>query len=137
VQTPLQVDAAGENMGLESYCWKKLLDRSSHSQQIQCTNTKGRPDIFINVDGRKEEIFLEKTGSLSSVTYVLDIRPLFVLKNCLPVTLHYSVGSQVLLLTSYFDFLGVRWGWVSDPLCLSSSLAPHFFRLFFSCPPPC
>jgi hypothetical protein len=25
----------------------------------------------------------------------------------------------------------------SDPLCLSSSLAFHFFRLFFSCPPPC
>jgi hypothetical protein len=28
------------------------------------------------------------------------------------------------------------WG-VSDPLCLSFSSAPHFFRLFFSCPPPC
>jgi hypothetical protein len=82
-------------MGLESYCWKKLVDFQSFSQQIQCTNTKGRPDIFINVDGRKEEIFLERTGSLSSFTYVLDIRPLFVLKNCLPVTLYYTLGSQV------------------------------------------
>jgi hypothetical protein len=27
--------------------------------------------------------------------------------------------------------------WVSDPLCLSSSSALHFFRLFFSVPPPC
>jgi hypothetical protein len=82
-------------MGLESYAWKKLTDRASFSQQIQCTNTKGRPDIFINVDGRKEEIFLERTGSLSAVTYALDIRPLFVMKNCLPVTLHYSLGTQV------------------------------------------
>jgi hypothetical protein len=28
------------------------------------------------------------------------------------------------------------WG-VSDNLCLSSSLALHFFRSFFSCTPPC
>lgn len=82
-------------MGLESYCWKKLLDKPTYSQQIQCTNTKGRADIFINVDGCKEEIFLERTGSLSSVVYSLDIRPLFVLKNCLPVTLHYTLGTQV------------------------------------------
>jgi hypothetical protein len=27
--------------------------------------------------------------------------------------------------------------WVSDPLCLSSSSDLHFFRLFFSGPPPC
>ena len=92
-----QVDGPGENMGLESYGWKKLHERASYSQQIQCTNTKGRPDIFINVDGRKEEIFLERTGSLVSVTYALDIRPLFVMKNCLPVTLHYSLGTQVKL----------------------------------------
>jgi hypothetical protein len=26
---------------------------------------------------------------------------------------------------------------VSNPLCLSPSLALHFFRLFFSCLPPC
>jgi hypothetical protein len=31
---------------------------------------------------------------------------------------------------------GVFWG-VSDPLCLSSSLALHFFQLFFLGPPPC
>jgi hypothetical protein len=30
----------------------------------------------------------------------------------------------------------VFWG-VSDPLCLSSSLALHVFRLFFLGPPPC
>jgi hypothetical protein len=30
-------------------------------------------------------------------------------------------------------FLG---GGFSNPLCLSSSSARHFFRLFFSCPPP-
>jgi len=60
-----QVEGPGENMGLESYLWKKLVDRASFSQQIQCTNTKGRSDIFINVDGRKEEIFLERTGSLT------------------------------------------------------------------------
>jgi hypothetical protein len=27
--------------------------------------------------------------------------------------------------------------WVSDPLCLSPSLALHFFQLFFLGPPPC
>jgi hypothetical protein len=33
---------------------------------------------------------------------------------------------------THHDFLGV-----SSPSCLSSSLALHFFRLFFFCPPPC
>jgi hypothetical protein len=38
-----------------------------------------------------------------------------------------------LILFSYF--FGGEGG--SDPWCLSSSSALHFFRLFFSCPPPC
>ena len=50
----------------------------------------GGPDIFLNVEGVREDIFLERTGKLSSVSYVLDIRPLLVFKNCLPVTLHYG-----------------------------------------------
>jgi hypothetical protein len=35
----------------------------------------------------------------------------------------------------WFFFLGG--GGVSHPLCLSSSLALHFFHLFFLGPPPC
>ena len=91
----IQVDGTGENMGLESFRWKRLQEQPSSSQQVQCTNTKGRPDIYITVDGKREDILLERTGTLSSPTYILDIRPLFVLKNCLPVTLHYTIGSQV------------------------------------------
>jgi hypothetical protein len=34
-------------------------------------------------------------------------------------------------------FGGWGWGVVSGPLCLFSSVALHFFRLFYSCPPPC
>ncbi len=54
----------------------------------------GAPDIFLNVKGMREEIFLERTGKLSSSSYVLDIRPLLVVKNCLPVTLHYGFNGN-------------------------------------------
>jgi hypothetical protein len=33
-------------------------------------------------------------------------------------------------------YINTFWG-VSNPLCLSSSSALHFFRLFFLGPPPC
>jgi len=69
------VEGEGESLSLDSFCWKNLKDNvSPQSQQIQCTNTKGRPDQYLNVDGTMESIFLEKTGSLNSATFVLDIR---------------------------------------------------------------
>jgi hypothetical protein len=40
-----------------------------------------------------------------------------------------SLGNLTTYVHSFFR--------VSDPLCLSSSLALHFFRLFFLGPPPC
>jgi hypothetical protein len=41
----------GETMGYEAYNWRELTDKDVYSKQIQCTNTKGRPDIYINVEG--------------------------------------------------------------------------------------
>ncbi len=90
-----QIDGDGETMSFEPYSWRNLVDKETYSQQIQCTNTKGRPEVYINIEGTKEEIFLERTGKLSSVVYTLDIRPLVVLKNCLPVTIHYCLGGEV------------------------------------------
>ena len=50
------------------------------------------PEIFLNVKGRRESVFTERTGKLDSVAFNLDIRPLLVFKNCLPVNIYYSVG---------------------------------------------
>ncbi len=90
-----QVDGDGQKVGLESYCWRKLIEEEeSYSVKVQCKNRHGGPDIFLNVEGVREQIFSERSGKLSAVSYVLDIRPLLVFKNCLPVTLHYGFGSS-------------------------------------------
>ena len=91
-----QVDGSGETMSFEPYKWRSLLNQDCYSQTVQCSNTKGRPEVFLNVEGTKEEIFLERTGKLSSVRYNLDIRPLVVLKNCLPVPIFFSLGVEEL-----------------------------------------
>ncbi len=85
-----QVEGDGQNVGLETYCWRRLLEEDTHSVRVQCKNRHSGPDIFLNVEGVREPIFSERSGKLSAVSYVLDIRPLLVFKNCLPVTLHYG-----------------------------------------------
>ncbi|TRY69082.1 hypothetical protein TCAL_09656 [Tigriopus californicus] len=78
-------------LGPESFKWRELVGKDgSHSQMIECRSKEGDQTIFLNVEGSKEPIFYERTGNLASMNYVLDIRPILVFKNCLPVTLHYG-----------------------------------------------
>ena len=51
-------------------------------------------DLLFFFAGTREEVFLERSGKLSGNSYILDIRPLVVMKNCLPVTIHYAMGSE-------------------------------------------
>ena len=89
-----KISEEGENMGLESYPWREIKSMNKHyAQPIQCTNNKGSQNIFLNVDGTEENIFTEKSGKLGSQIYNLDIRPMVIIKNCLPETLHYNVSS--------------------------------------------
>ena len=48
--------------------------------------------MFICILGTRENVFWERTGKSSGASYILDIRPLVVMKNCLPVTIHYAMG---------------------------------------------
>ena len=76
------------------YFFRELYTNPTFSQQITCTNKNNDKCVYLNVVGSKEEIFHERSGKLSDVTYVLDIRPLLVLKNCLPTTLHYCINGD-------------------------------------------
>ena len=78
-------------MGIEDYHWQRLTREPNYSQKIRCKNTTKDPEIFLNVKGRRESVFKEKSGKLDGVVYNLDIRPELVFKNCLPVTIFYSV----------------------------------------------
>ena len=78
-------------MGIEDYHWQRLKREPDYSQKIRCKNTTKDPEIFLNVKGRSESVFKEKSGKLDGVVYNLDIRPELVFKNCLPVTIFYSV----------------------------------------------
>lgn len=81
-------------MGIEDYHWQKLKREPEHFQKIRCTNMAKDPEIFLNVKGRKETVFTERSGKLESVAYNLDIRPELVFKNCLPVNIFYSVDDN-------------------------------------------
>lgn len=79
------------NIGNQTFNWRELVAKDGgHSQMVECRSTEGDQTIFLNVEGFKEPIFYERTGNLASMNYVLDIRPILVFKNCLPVTLHYG-----------------------------------------------
>ena len=43
----------GETLSYESYNWRELMDTSVYSKQIHCPNSKGRPDVFINIEGTR------------------------------------------------------------------------------------
>jgi len=61
---------------------------------IECSNTRGEPSVCLNVEGAAAEIFRETSRELTSRNYVISIRPLVLLKNCLPVPLYYACGGQ-------------------------------------------
>merc|ERR1712226_577581 len=90
----------GENMGLESYPWREIkAQRGNYAQQIECTNNTGAQNILLNVNGQEQIILTERSEKLGSLTYNLDVRPLIIIKNCLPETLHYTVCTSEEMVT--------------------------------------
>ena len=90
-----RIHGTGESIGLESFTYStqsndKLVLKNA-TKSIECSNRNGEPQNFVVVDGSTEDIFLGKTGKLESTIYTMDIRPMFVLKNCLSVPLFYAV----------------------------------------------
>ena len=66
----------------------------TYSKMIECPNSRGEPSVFLNVEGSSQEVFTGQTRNLKNVIYNIDIRPRIVIKNCLPVPLHYTTGSD-------------------------------------------
>ena len=88
-----KISDEGENMAHKVYPWREIKHSGSFAQQIECPNNKGAQNSLLNIYGVEQSIFTERSGKLGSVTYNLDIRPLMIIKNCLPETLHYTVLS--------------------------------------------
>ena len=83
-----------QNMGLEHVSWREICKtKGSYRKKIQCTNTNGEPDVYLNIEGTIEEIFNERSSDLSQTMYNISIRPSVVLKNCLPMSLHFACGN--------------------------------------------
>ena len=62
-------------------------------QDVTCPNRNDSSlTHHLTVCGTKEDIFLGsgKSAKLEASMYTIDIVPRLVLKNCLPVTLHYT-----------------------------------------------
>jgi len=87
------LDGSQQNMGLECVSWREIgKTKGSYRKKIQCTNTNSEPDVYLNIEGTSEEIFNERSSDLSQTMYNISIRPSVVLKNCLPMSLHYACG---------------------------------------------
>jgi len=80
----------GQNMGIENMTWKEINLEDSVKKNIECTNTEQKPSVFLNVEGVATDIFRENSRNLTGRTYTISIRPVAVLKNCLPVPLYYT-----------------------------------------------
>jgi len=82
-------------MSYEAYNWRDLVGKSgSLSKVIHCTNSEEPTGIYLNIEGSKESVLLANSGKSLGVRYVLDIRPLVVLTNCLPVPVFFAVGGN-------------------------------------------
>ena len=90
----LSLEGPGQNMGLEMISWKDIEPAGHCRKVIECTNTRGDPSVYLNVEGCAADIFRETSRELTSRNYVISIRPLILLKNCLPVPLFYACGNQ-------------------------------------------
>ena len=92
-----QIDDPAANMGIQSFDWRLMADEEpSHHEQILCTFRDGGPDTYLMVQGMREDIFLEKSLKRSCMAFVIDVRPMLVLKNCLPIVFSYvNHDSQV------------------------------------------
>ena len=87
------VDGTGQNMSIEDINWRTL--GGGHVRKtIECSNTNALPPVYLNIEGSTEEIFNERSNDLSQMQYSISIRPSVVIKNCLPMPLHYSCGAQ-------------------------------------------
>jgi vacuolar protein sorting-associated protein 13A/C len=90
----LSLEGPGQNMGLEPISWKDIEPAGHCRKVVECSNTRGEPSVYLNVEGCATDIFRETSRELTSRNYVISIRPLVLLKNCLPVPLFYSCGNQ-------------------------------------------
>ena len=79
-------------MGLEFLTWKEIELSGSVRREIECSNSHGNPSVFFNVEGLATDIFRETSRDRGSSIYTISIRPVVVLKNCLPIPLYYSSG---------------------------------------------
>ena len=87
------IDGPGQNMSIEHIDWRTI-GRGNAPKTIQCCNINADPPVYLNIEGSCEEIFNERSSELSQVQYHISIRPSVVIKNCLPMPLFYSCGSQ-------------------------------------------
>ena len=84
------LDGPDQNISLEPFSWREGKTRKT----IECANQNSEPNVFLNIEKRKEELFSERSSELSEVQYRITIRPSVVIKNCLPMPLHYACGNQ-------------------------------------------
>ena len=99
------IDGQGQNMSIEHIDWRTI-GRGNPPKTIQCGNINADPPVYLNIEGTCEEIFSERSSELSQVQYNISIRPSVVIKNCLPMPLFYSCGSQQDMIRYYSSLIG-------------------------------
>ncbi|CAB4054790.1 VPS13A_C [Lepeophtheirus salmonis] len=110
-----RISEQGGNIGVEFIHWKEIIN-GSISKVIRCTNCSGAPDVFISFEVSSDSIYFEQSQKLKSVVYNVDIKPVMIFKNCLPLTLHFNIGNNDNKESSFIDpgtiaqFRGMKYG---------------------------
>ena len=82
-------------MSIEEFSWRSIESGKSKIQkQIECCNNNAEPSVYLNIEGSSDEIFNERSSDLSKRRFSVSIRPSVVIKNCLPMPLHFACGTQ-------------------------------------------
>ena len=84
------LDGQSQNMGLTPISWRD----SKGKRVVECTNKVSEPNVFLNIERQSEAVFSERSSELSECQYRISIRPNVVIKNCLPMPLHYKCSSS-------------------------------------------
>ena len=59
-----------QQMGMDFFSWKEIgtSKDSKPKKTIECTNTRGEPSVFLNIEGTCNEIFNGRSSELSQVS---------------------------------------------------------------------
>jgi vacuolar protein sorting-associated protein 13A/C len=94
VNKDLHFSISGYKHSTQGISWKECPSQSIFSKSIQLDPKNSFEPLYINAIRERQDVFFEVSSrfTLSSASYIIRLRPPFMLKNALPIDLNVSVS---------------------------------------------